>query len=664
MAKANILLVDDEANILEALRGILTDEGYGVTAADNGDDALRLLQENAFDLVLLDIWLPGRRDGLQTLREIRRRGYAAEVIMMSGHGSIDTAVRATKMGAYDFIEKPLSLAPLLETVEGALAASRERAGAVRRELPKFIAVCPEMRGVLERLGRAAGSPAPIMLEGEPGAGKEYGARYIHASGSRAQEPFIKVACRFISPSGFDGLFGPAGENPLAGDSPFLKLTGTVYLDNPALLPMTMQHRLATLALAGTERGIRFIAGVPTAPGGAKPDGLTSELADLFADNAIVLPPLRQREGDIAEFINHFMHDAREDFGKTGLRISPRAMDRLLAYSWPGNVKELATVVENMVIATTGPLIEPKDIPFGGPTVGGPAAPAAPAPIARGTPQKTIAKSVVITGVGLHSGIRTGAILSPLPPNSGVIFADISSGRQVRADIGFVESTEYATTLKSGAVAVRTIEHLMATLHLYGIANILIKVGDEVPILDGSAVELCKLIEDAGVVEQSAPVAPFRPTETVVIGERGEGKKFIVAEPADILTVEYRMDYPPPIGRQSARYNGGGVDGFKAEIAPARTFGFVETMKKLAGRRGFAEGGRLNNVILLDNERVVNTALRFDNEFSRHKVLDLLGDVYLFGRPVLANITANMTGHTENVLLVRRLRELAAENAHG
>jgi len=127
-------------------------------------------------------------------------------------------------------------------------------------------------------------------------------------------------------------------------------------------------------------------------------------------------------------------------------------------------------------------------------------------------------------------------------------------------------------------------------------------------------------------------------------------------------VEYRMDYPPPVGKQVAVYDAAnGAEGFKTEIAPARTFGFVEQIKKFQGK-GLAEGGKLSNVILIDRERVVNTALRFENEFARHKVLDLLGDIYLAGRPVIAKITGNLTGHTENVLLTRKLAALAGERA--
>jgi UDP-3-O-acyl N-acetylglucosamine deacetylase len=257
-------------------------------------------------------------------------------------------------------------------------------------------------------------------------------------------------------------------------------------------------------------------------------------------------------------------------------------------------------------------------------------------------------------LGLHSGLKTGVILAPLPANSGIIFGDISSGRQVKAVVDFVESTEYATKLQQGTVSFRTIEHLMATLNAYGITNALIKVGEEVPIMDGSAVQLCDLVESAGIVEQGETVEPVVIKEPILIGDKN--KKFILAEPCDRLMVEYRLDYPQPVGKQTAFYDSSeGVDGFKSGVAPARTFGFVDQIKKFEGK-GFAEGGKLSNFILIDDERVINTTLRFDNEFSRHKTLDFLGDIYLVGRPVLAKFTANMTGHTENILLTRRIVE--------
>jgi UDP-3-O-acyl N-acetylglucosamine deacetylase len=262
--------------------------------------------------------------------------------------------------------------------------------------------------------------------------------------------------------------------------------------------------------------------------------------------------------------------------------------------------------------------------------------------------------VVITGVGLHSGIKTGLILTPLPPNSGIIFGDISTGRQVKADLDYVESTEFCTMLKFGSTSVKTIEHIMAALHMYGISNALIKVGDEVPIMDGSAVELCDLIENGGIEDQHEPVEPITVNKTIAVGEPEGDNPFLMIEPSDRLEIEYRMDYPPPVGRLKTTYVADGVESFKSEIAPARTFGFVKQIKQVA-KQGFAEGGRLTNVILIDDERVINTTLRFEDEFARHKILDFIGDSYLLGRPLMGKVTANMTGHTQNVMLLKEIR---------
>ena len=659
MGKGNILVVDDEINIRNSLSGILSDEGYTVNTAPNGDDALRILREKKYDLVLLDIWLPGRRDGMQTLREIKRYNSGTEVVMISGHGTIDTAVRATKLGAFHFLEKPLSLGGMLETVEAALRHAGERRKTEVAEMENFhyITGCPAMESVKESLETAAKSAKPALLAGMPGSGKEYSARYLHSRSQRRRDTFVKVVCRRLTQTSFEGLFGAMDEDPLKEGSMFSKLSGTVFLENPNLLSPPLQKRLARLVETDGEK-TAFVATVTSSPDGVMP-AMDGSLASCFAEPPINLPPLRERGAGITELITAFVSDTSEDFGKTGMRLSRRAMAKMGAYPWPGNVKELKTAVENAVMACQSAQIEEEDLPLGtlaGATAairidGAPGDAGKEKSTARFA-QKTVGKSVVLCGLGLHSGIKTGVIIAPLPANSGIIFGDISSGRQIRAEVDHVHSTEYATKLTSGSVSVRTIEHIMAVLHIYGITNALIKVGEEVPIMDGSAIQLCDLVESAGIVEQPETLEPVFIKEPILIGDAN--KKHILVEPFERLTVEYRMDYPPPIGKQSAFYDGaGGAESFRADIAPARTFGFVEHIKKFEGK-GFGEGGKLSNIILIDNERVLNTALRYENEFSRHKVLDLLGDIYLVGRPIAAKITANMTGHTENVLLARRI----------
>lgn len=666
--KRHILIVDDEANILDSLRGILSDEGYKVSGAENGDDALEILRERRIDLVLLDIWLPGRRDGLQTLREMRRRNIGAQVIMISGHGSIDTAVRATKLGAYGFIEKPLELDNTLETVEAALR-SVKNASATADGGPygfyRYLGQCKAMAKVREKMKSSAQSDNSVLIYGEMGTGKEFTAGYIHSKSSRVQDPFIRVDCTNLTAQAFERLFGLSDEDPELKGSRFSKLSGSVFLEGLDMLDEKLRERLSALAKIAEKRNgkykLAFITAVTIAPGKADKDKIMESLAPALGKTLIGLPPLREREGDIETLINYFVEHASEDFGKTDAQVSQKAMERMLTYPWPGNVKELKSVVDNMIMASPSSRIGPDDIPFAGSlkrelslTEGVTARRGTTKKKAAVINQRTLAQSAVITGLGLHTGFKTGLILSPLSANSGIIFSDISSGRQVMASLDCVESTDYCTTLKFGAKYVKTIEHIMATLHMYGLTNLLIKVGEEVPILDGSAAEFCELIENAGIKSQHEPVEPFSVDKTFVIGDETGGGKFLKIEPSDKLEVEYRMDYPPPVGRIRAAFSADSIESFKTEIAPARTFGFVDHIKNIK-KPGFAEGGKLDNFILIDDGRVINTTLRFEDEFARHKILDLLGDIYLLGRPITGKITANMTGHTENVELLRKIR---------
>src|SRR5213594_671768 len=285
----------------------------------------------------------------------------------------------------------------------------------------------------------------------------------------------------------------------------------------------------------------------------------------------------------------------------------------------------------------------------------PAAGAAPslAP-ARRFPERTIGRSVLVNGQGLHSGVRTGLILQPLPPGSGIVFGSILSGETVPALVDHIDSTGYATTLVRGSMVAKTVEHLMAALHAYGVTNLLVKMQAEVPILDGSALELCALLDESGLVDQPATVEELVVDQRYAVGSDDPTHKGIAIEPADCFEVRYVLDYPPPIGRQEYAIRFTDLEAFRREIAPARTFGFVEEIEELE-QMGLANGGRLNNCILVGEEGVVNAPLRFPDEFVRHKILDVFGDFYLLGRPIRGRITARMTGHSDNVQLLRQLR---------
>src|SRR5215470_12047201 len=418
---ATVLVVDDEGEIRTSLRGVLSDEGLRVLEAEDGRRALTLVRSERPELVLLDVWMP-EVDGIELLRSLQEEPDRPQVIMISGHGNIETAVQATKLGAFDFIEKPFSIDALLRVVNRAL-----------------------------------------------------------------------------------------------------------------------EHR----ALQADGRGV-----AATPPSAALTGGQTAA--------------------------------ARQ-------------------------------------------------------------------------PERTLGKSVIASGHGLHTGVKSGLILNPLPAGRGIVFANITTAASVPAHVDYIASTGYATTLDGGGMTVGTVEHLLATLHAYGVTNALIKVQSEVPTMDGSALEFCHLIEQAGVEDQGGSVDEIVIQSPLHVGGTGPDEEGISIEPADDFSISYTLVYPHPVGRQEHTYVHRSGESFKDEVAPARTFGFVKDMKAMAAM-GLASGGRLDNCILIDDERIVNTQLRFANEFARHKILDIMGDFYLLGRPIRGRIVARMTGHSDNMALLRKVRD--------
>jgi UDP-3-O-[3-hydroxymyristoyl] N-acetylglucosamine deacetylase len=424
LAEQTILIVDDEDRVRESVREVLSDEGYRVVDTADVTRVLDIIEEEKPGLVLLDIWMP-KADGIGLLKEIKSKEPELNVVMISGHGNIHTAVTATKFGAFDFLEKPLSLEGLLLTVR-----------------------------------RALGDVPSGTVQSEPGGNKKRAAKKPASAAARA---------------------------------------------------------------------------------------LTA-----------------------------------------------------------GRLK-----------------------------------------------QKTLGHSVVTSGQGLHSGIKTGLVLHPLPPNSGILFTGISADATVRAHLDNVVSTSYATSLRSKGISVATIEHFLAALHSYGITNLLVKVQSEIPILDGSAIEFCRLIDEAGIQEQDEECS-----EIVVDRRYRAGKEdgeSIIIEPADVFSVRYELRYPKPVGVQEYFYAHRGPETFKEEIAPARTFGFLRDVAQME-KMGLAAGGRLSNFILIDDEKILNTELRFTDELARHKILDIIGDFYLLGRPIRGAITARMTGHSDNIAMLRELKK--------
>lgn len=431
--KRKILIVDDEERVLHSMVGVLEDEGFQVVTARSGEEALQRFKEENPEVILLDIWMPGM-DGMEVLKHLKSISDKP-VIMISGHATISTAMAAVKLGAFDFIEKPLSLDTLLTTVHRALESGKE-----------FSPMKP-----LEEIHRPKEVSYPSLSMDE-------------------RSPFYQKRDEKIIPAPF--------------------------------------------------------------------------------------------------------------------------------------------------------------------------------------PQRTIRQSVVLYGTGLHSGMKTGLLLQPLPPNHGILFGNLSSDDVVPAHLDYVQTTDYAISLKKGRAVAKTIEHLMAVFHAYRITNVMVKMIEEIPIMDGSALEFCKIIEEAGIEEQEEKV------EELVIDRKLEvvhQNKSLIIEPSEIFSVQYFLDYPSPIGKQTFQFVLENEETFKKEIAPARTFGFLKDIEMLE-RMGLGSGGRLHNFILVDDEKIVNTELRFEDEFARHKILDILGDFYLLNRPIRGKVIARYTGHTENIAMMRKIKE--------
>lgn len=711
MKNLAILLVDDEPSIINSLRGSLEDEGHIVLTAPNGDRTLEIVKSHPVDVVFLDIWLPGM-DGIQTLKAVKEFSASIEVVMMTGHGTVNTAVQAVKHGAFDFLEKPFSLDAVMDITrrihEKQVLADR---GSGAAQSPQADQGAPALHGtshaialVQQQIKTAAAGGGHVLLLGEGGAGKEHAAQMLHRAAGFNQKRFMKINCAFLTPDELaEQLFGDAAKNRKSGMLQG-EQAGVLFLQAFDTLPPALQKRFVR-ELRGIRGGLLRIAAATNRPD--YESVFSQELLAAF-HHTIQLPPLRERRSDIPDLLGAFTAQFCRHYGVREKQYDDEALDLLVNYDWPGNVKELKHVTEKLAATVSTKTISLQDIPalirenarqasfeqfpsmkdaetawrknyllhHLGKNDRDIAKTAAQIQIkekelkklikeygivlakdiARGRQfQRTLKRSMVLSGQGLHSGDKTGLILTPLPPGSGIVFGNISSDDTIPAKIEYVVSTDYATCLQSTSATARTIEHCLATLHAYRISNLMIKINNEVPIMDGSALDFCKIIEEAGIEEQEAPAEDIIVTEKILIGEVDSAKKHLLVEPADTFSIHYTLHYPKPVGRQQYSFVLDDPEAFKREIAPARTFGFLRDIEALQSR-GLASGGKLNNFILIDNEKIVNTELRFPDEFVRHKILDMMGDLYLLGRPLRAKITANMTGHTENTALVRMISQ--------
>jgi two-component system, NtrC family, nitrogen regulation response regulator NtrX len=383
VAGEHILVIDDEPAIQGTLRAVLEDEGYRVTTAGGGEAAVRAVTDEAPDLVFLDIWMPGM-DGLETLAELKRVRPETTVIMISGHGTIETAVKATRLGAYDFIEKPMSLEKTLVSVTRALEHGRlERENATLRARlevrTEIIGDSEPMRALREAIATAAPTSGRVLIHGENGSGKELVARAIHALSGRREAPFVEVNCAAIPEELIESeLFGHErgaftgavarrrGKFETAdGGTLFLDEIGDMSLKTQAKVLRALEEQV--VERVGGREPIKVDVRVIAASNRDLPEfiargGFREDLFYRLNVIPIEVPPLRHRRDDIPALIEHFIAVFSAENGKRLKTMSAEALAYFLAYDWPGNVRELRNMVERLVIMTMGDVIGPDDLP--------------------------------------------------------------------------------------------------------------------------------------------------------------------------------------------------------------------------------------------------------------------------------------------------------------
>jgi two-component system nitrogen regulation response regulator NtrX len=383
MAGEHILIVDDEPAIQSALRGVFEDEGYRVTAVGSGTEAIGVVGDEAPDVVFLDIWMPGL-DGLDTLAELKRVRPEMAVVMISGHATIETAVKATRLGAYDFIEKPLSLDKTLVTVTRALEHVRlESENQTLREKlderSQLIGDCAAMRALGEQIAMAAPTNGRVLVHGENGSGKELVARAVHALSARHDRAFVEVNCAAIPEELIESeLFGHekgafTGAHSRRRGRFELADGGTIFLDEIGDMSLKTQAKvLRALEEQSFERvggkdtvkvDVRVIAASNRDLPSLIREGRFRE--DLFYRLSVIpieVPPLRARTEDIPLLVDHFIRIFSVENGKRIKTLSGEALAYFLAYDWPGNVRELRNMVERLVIMAPRDVIEADDLP--------------------------------------------------------------------------------------------------------------------------------------------------------------------------------------------------------------------------------------------------------------------------------------------------------------
>jgi len=376
---ASILIVDDEESILTSLSDILRDEGYDVAVAKNGVDALRAYTMDPPDLMLLDIWMP-EMDGMETLRRVRELAPTAQVMMMSGHGSIETAVKAIKLGAYDYIEKPLSLENVTLRVKHALdqyrleQENRTLRTTVQRKF-ELVGQSPAMQQLRQLIQTAGPTNSRVLIGGENGTGKELVARAIHMESARANRPFVAVNCAAIPETLIESeLFGHekgafTGATSMKRGQFEQADSGTLFLDEIADMSLNTQAKVlrALQEQQFTRVGGTKLLKVDVRVLAASNKNLLKEIEKgTFRDDLfyrlnvvpIIVPPLRERREDIPLLIRHFMKVHAEEQGLRTKEVSPETMALYQQYDWPGNIRELRNLIERLMIMVPESVIGP------------------------------------------------------------------------------------------------------------------------------------------------------------------------------------------------------------------------------------------------------------------------------------------------------------------
>lgn len=414
--KNKVLIIDDEEDILSSCKAVLEDEDYDVDIAKDYDEAMKIFESKKIDLVFLDVWLPNV-DGLDILSNIKEKYPNTTVIMMSGHAGVETAVRATKLGAYDFLEKPISISKLLSS-------------------------CEEV--------------------------------------------------------------------------------------------------------------------------------------------------LNKKENNKNEENSNYLNE-HENHNKSKLKYK--------------------------------------------------------------IPQRTIAKSVVVSGFALMEGRKTALTLVPAEVNTGIVFVDINSNTHIKLSHENILSKDKSgavnsTALINGNRYIKTTEHFLAALHMMGITNLIVKCDGEVPNVDGSALVFCDALKEAGYIEQEDYIEPIVIDRELVYGKVDDNETYIILSPYDGLEVNLRIDFAGSIGIQQYDYKFESFEQFSEDIGKARSFNTLDNID-YAQKMGMAGSGMIGSHIILCEGKVINTKLHFDNEFVRHKILDIIGDLYILARPIKAKIIANKSSHSFN-----------------